>query len=110
MPERPDLEYVVPILERELSGLSITAVRVDKPVVLRMAVRDPVTVVVGRAITGVRRRAHFVVLSLAGEPPLQIVVAPMLAGRFVLAAPTAKPPADLAFTLALSDGRELRYR
>jgi len=34
----------------------------------------------------------------------------MLAGRFTLAAPGDKRPADLALTLGLSDGRELRYR
>ena len=38
MPERPDLDYVVPILDKELSGLTITSVRVKKPVVLRVAV------------------------------------------------------------------------
>ena len=110
MPERPDLEYVVPILERELTGKSIAGVRADKPVVLRVALREPVTVIVGRRIAGVRRRAHFVVFTLEGEPPLAIVVAPMLAGRFVLAVPSAPRPHDLALTLELSDGRELRYR
>jgi formamidopyrimidine-DNA glycosylase len=65
---------------------------------------------VGRVIREVRRRAHFVVLALDGAPPLEIVVAPMLAGRFALAAPTDRRPADLALTLSLSDGRELRYR
>ena len=110
MPERPDLEYVVPILDRELAGKAITSVRVDKPVVLRVAIRDPVTVVVGRAFTRVRRRAHFVIFDLAGEPALEIAVAPMLAGRFALASPGDRRPADVALTLALSDGRELRYR
>jgi formamidopyrimidine-DNA glycosylase len=110
MPERPDLEYVVPILDRELAGKSITGVHVDKPVVLRVALRDPVTVIVGRAIASVRRRAHFVIFALGGEPPLEVVVAPMLAGRFTLAAPADRKPADLALTLSLSDGRELRYR
>jgi formamidopyrimidine-DNA glycosylase len=113
MPERPDLEYVVPILDRELAGKAIAGVRVDKPVVLRVALRDPVTVVVGRVIAGVRRRAHFVVLALGGDPrdpPLEIAVAPMLAGRFAIASPGDRRPADLALTLALSDGRELRYR
>jgi formamidopyrimidine-DNA glycosylase len=112
MPERPDLEYVVPILARELAGATIAAVRVDKPVVLRVTVRDPVTVVVGRTIERVERRAHFVVFSLAGTPPLAIVVAPMLAGRFSIVTPGPKTrrPADLALTLELGDGRELRYR
>jgi formamidopyrimidine-DNA glycosylase len=110
MPERPDLEYVVPILARELEGKVITAVRADKPVVLRVALRDPVTVVVGRTIAGVQRRAHFVLFDLPGSPPLEIAVAPMLAGRFTLAKPEDRHPADLALTLSLSDGRELRYR
>lgn len=117
MPERPDLEYVVPILARELTGASITGVRVDKPVVLRVALRDPVEVVIGKTIGGVSRRAHFVILALhdgaAGpkaKPTLEIVFAPMLAGRFTLAAPADRRPADIALTLALSDGRELRYR
>jgi formamidopyrimidine-DNA glycosylase len=110
MPERPDLDYVVPILDRELARKSITGVRVDKPVVLRVALRDPVTVVVGRAVEGARRRAHFVILPLSGDPRLEIVFSPMLAGRFTLAKPDDKRPQDLALSLALSDGRELRYR
>jgi len=110
MPERPDLDYVVPILARELTGREIAAVRVDKPVILRVALRDPVTVIVGRAVASVRRRAHFVVLGLGGAPALEVVFAPMLAGRFTLARPDDRRPADLALTLALGDGRELRYR
>ncbi|APR79677.1 Formamidopyrimidine-DNA glycosylase [Minicystis rosea] len=110
MPERPDLEHVVPILDRELRGQTITDVRVDKPVVLRVALRDPVTVIVGRSITTVRRRAHFVIVGLGGDPALEIVVAPMLAGRFTIAKPDDRRPADLALTLSLGDGRELRYR
>ena len=110
MPERPDLDYVVPVLDRELAGLSIAAVRVDKPVVLRVALRDPVTVLVGRRIEHALRRAHFVRIELAGEPRLELVFAPMLAGRFTLAKPDDRRPADLALTLSLSDGRELRYR
>ena len=116
MPERPDLEYVVPLLERAALGKTIDAVRVDNPVVLRVALREPVGVVVGRTITSVRRRAHFVLFTLDGHsadgPPkdLEVVVAPMLAGRFTLAAPTDRRTADLAFTLLLSNGQELRFR
>jgi len=113
MPERPELDYVVPILARELSGLSITALRVDSPVVLRVALRETAAEVLpGAVIEGVIRRAHFVVFALRGSSgrALELVVAPMLAGRFALDAPSARRPADLALTLALSDGRELRYR
>lgn len=113
MPERPELDYVVPILARELRGLSIAGVRVDSPVVLRVALREHAgDVLPGAAIEGVIRRAHFVVFVLRGaaDRALELVVAPMLAGRFSLVAPDARRPADLALTLALSDGRELRYR
>lgn len=113
MPERPELDYVVPILARELTNLTITALRVDSPVVLRVALREPAAeVLLGATITGVTRRAHFVVLALRGaaDRALELVVAPMLAGRFSLGDPAAKRPADLALTLTLSDGRELRYR
>ncbi len=113
MPERPELDYVVPILARELSGRSITALRVDSPVVLRVALREPAAEVLpGAVIEGVIRRAHFVVFALRGSSgrALELVVAPMLAGRFSLDAPSARRSADLAFTLTLDDGRELRYR
>ncbi len=113
MPERPELDYVVPVLARELRGLSITGLRVDSPVVLRVALREPASELLpGAAIEGVIRRAHFVVFALRGSSgrDLELVVAPMLAGRFSLVAPDARRTADLALTLALSDGRELRYR
>lgn len=110
MPERPELDYVIPILAREIEGRTITQVRVTSPVVLRVALRDPVGVVVGRVIERVSRRAHFVLLGLGGEAPLVIAFAPMLAGRFTLARQGDRDSADLALTLGLGDGRELRYR
>lgn len=110
MPERPDLEYVVPILAEALVGSSIVAVRVDNPVVLRVALRDPVDVIVGRRISAVYRRAHFVVFALEGARSLEVVFAPMLAGRFTIAAPEARKPANLGLTLTTSTGRELRFR
>jgi formamidopyrimidine-DNA glycosylase len=108
MPERPDLEYVVPILARELRGARITGVRVKKPVVLRVAVPGKIDeLLTGRSFGAVERRAHFVIFELGD---LTLVVAPMLAGRFTLAPLEAKSPGDLAVALALEDGRELRYR
>jgi len=108
VPERPDLEYVVPILDRELRGLAVTSVRVPRPVVLRIAIRGkPEELLVGKKFEGALRRAAFVLFAL-GE--VEIAIAPMLAGRFSLCAPTERVPADLAVALGLSDGRELRYR
>lgn len=108
MPERPDLEYVVPILARELEGRAVTAVRVKKPVVLRVAVPGKLEgLVVGKRFGAVTRRAHFVVFAL---PPYELVIAPMLAGRFAFADVGGKGVGDLAVAFELDDGRELRYR
>lgn len=111
MPERPDLDYVVPILDRELAGRSIIGVKVRKPVVLRLAVQGtPEGLLIGRTIEAVRRRGHFVLFPLRDPAHLEIAVSPMLAGRFALADLGSKSPGDLAVALALDDGRELRYR
>jgi formamidopyrimidine-DNA glycosylase len=109
MPERPDLEYVLPILDQELRGRVIGDVRVRRPVVLRLAVPGGVgEALVGRRFLGVGRRAHFARFALDGDR--ELIVAPMLAGRFALAPAGARDPADLAVALLLDDGRELRYR
>jgi formamidopyrimidine-DNA glycosylase len=112
VPERPDLEYVVPILARELAGAEIVGVRVKKPVVLRLAVPGtPAEELVGRRIGQVSRRAHFVRFELSGGAAArEVVVAPMLAGRFLIARSGDKESADLAVTWELAGGRELRYR
>jgi formamidopyrimidine-DNA glycosylase len=88
---------------------------VAKPVVLRVAVPGKLDeLLVGRAFAGAARRAHFALFGLsddAGEGgPLELVVAPMLAGRFLIARAEDKSPADLAVAWRLADGRELRYR
>ena len=111
MPERPDLEYVVPILDRETRGLTIDAIDVRKPVVLRLTVAGtPEALLVGGRIESVTRRAHFVIFKLDGDRPLEIAVNPMLAGRFVIEPKRSRTRADVAIALELSDGRVLRYR
>jgi formamidopyrimidine-DNA glycosylase len=117
VPERPDLEYVVPILARELRGATIASARADRPVVLRVCLPERLEdLLPGAVVQGASRRAHFVVMPLGGPRALELVIAPMLAGRFVIARPSEgggplpRAPADLAFTLVLTDGRELRYR
>jgi formamidopyrimidine-DNA glycosylase len=111
MPERPDLEYVVPILNRETAGLRIEAVAVRKPVVVRLTVAGtPEGLLVGRRIEAVERRGHFFLFRLDGERALDIAVNPMLAGRFSLDPGRSRTRADVAVALSLSDGRVLRYR
>jgi formamidopyrimidine-DNA glycosylase len=111
VPERPDLEYVIPILNKELRGVTIDAVRIAKPIVLRLAVEGtPESLLVGRTFKSVARRAHFVLFDWKDDAPTELIIAPMLAGRFSLDQKGSKAPADTAVVLGLSDGRELRYR
>jgi formamidopyrimidine-DNA glycosylase len=114
MAERPDLDYWLPILERELAGRRICGVRVKKPVVLRLALPGtPAELLVGRRFGRVFRRGHFAVFELDGDEgraPADLVIAPMLAGRFALHAATGRAPGDLAVAFELDDARELRYR
>ncbi|WP_437965980.1 DNA-formamidopyrimidine glycosylase family protein [Sorangium sp. So ce260] len=112
MPERPDLEYVVPILARELAGATVAAARVDSPVILRVLLPERLDALLpGTDIRRVTRRAHAVVFELAGARALDLVICPMLAGRFSITLPgETRIPTDLAFSVALRDGRELRYR
>ncbi|WP_437632000.1 DNA-formamidopyrimidine glycosylase family protein [Sorangium sp. So ce854] len=112
MPERPDLEYVVPILARELTGATVAGVRADSPVVVRVLLPERLDALLpGEEIARVARRAHAVVFELGGPRALDLVISPMLAGRFSITLPGEKRiPTDLAFSLILADGREVRYR
>ena len=92
---------MVPILQRELPGLSILGTRVKKPVVLRA------TAPIAGRVEAVRRLAQCVIFEL---DEARLAISPMLAGRFQLARPEERDPADLAVAFTLSDGRELRYR
>jgi formamidopyrimidine-DNA glycosylase len=111
MAERPDLEYVVPILHKRLHGQRIVSVKVQKPIVLRVAVKgDAATLLQGQVIASVERRAHFVVFGFAESEldTLEMVVAPMLAGRFVFA--DGKLPRDAAVTWTFGNDETLVYR
>lgn len=114
MPERPDLAHQAPILDRELAGRTITDVHVGIPVVLRVAVQGrPTDLLPGHRFTGASRQLHFVRLPLAppdGADPLELVVHPMLAGRFQLVPASARMTKDTGVAWTLDDGRQLRYR
>lgn len=108
MPERPDLEYYVPILNERLRGQRIAKVTVQKPIILRVAVKgEPAPLLEGHVFRSVERRAHFVIFDFE-DPALQMVIAPMLAGRFLFA--EQKLPRDVAMTWALENQETLVYR
>ena len=121
MPERPDLDYQVPLLRAALVGRRVTAARLDDPVVLRnLLAGDPRRLLPGRELRAVERRSAFVVLTLGPtaeaeaelevEPELWLAIHFMLAGRFTITQAGSKVTKDTAFTLDLDDGRSLRFR
>lgn len=108
MPERPDLEYVVPALQRLLKDQGVQAVSVHNPVVMRQMVLGEVSeLLLGASVQSIRRRAHFVHFRLSG--PLDLVISPMLAGRFDYVSRDTRERKDLAFVLDFGE-MLLRYR
>lgn len=117
MPERPELDYQVPLLRERLVGRGVRGVTVHKPVVLRVAVPGtPQEILVGRRFLDVVRRAHVLVMPMTGpggargggalSQAIVLAVAPMLAGRFVS---DGKKRGDTALVLELDDGTALAY-
>jgi len=111
VPERPDLDYALPILHDQLQGSEIESATVLKPLVLRLAMEGPLSeVLAGHTFDAVRRHGHFVQFELSGQPAVDLIISPMLAGRLVVLDKAARKKADWALILALVDGRQLIYR
>jgi formamidopyrimidine-DNA glycosylase len=97
----PDLAILADAFDAALAGRAITAVRVSDPLVLR-ATPDQADGLVGEVLRGVGRRGKHLVFRFAGQ---DIWAAPMLTGRFGLAAPGAAKPRP-AVTVAFGQRAE----
>jgi len=106
MPELPDLLHIQAKLEERLRRRKVTAERLTSPVILRCLVRGNLSLLLGRTLEEIRRRAHFLVFRFEG---LDLAVNPMLAGRFRLASPEDRDEGSLGFALGFEDAGELRY-
>lgn len=105
MPELPDLLYVVQKLRERLLGRTVSGERLREPVLLRCLVRGNLSLLLGRTLLDLLRRSNFVILRFEG---FDLLVNPMLAGRFRLATPGEMEERALGFALEFSD-LELRY-
>jgi formamidopyrimidine-DNA glycosylase len=105
MPELPDLLHVLGKLRARLVGRTVTTERLREPVVLRCLVHGNLSLLLGRSLRDITRRAHFVIFHFDG---FDLAVNPMLAGRFKFAAPGGRDEAALGFALGFDDV-ELRY-
>jgi formamidopyrimidine-DNA glycosylase len=105
LPELPDLLYVRSRLEKALAGRSVAATRLRKPVVLRCLVAGDLDLLVGQTLKAIARRLHFLVFTFDAH---DLLVNPMLAGRFRIASAGDRDEATLAFALDFGE-TQLRY-
>jgi formamidopyrimidine-DNA glycosylase len=109
MPELPDLVYLENRLNEYLPGQKITAAEVQEPIVLRLLLPgDFAESLRGAQFQTVKRHGPFLTFSLSGDKDL--VVHPMLAGRFHWNDLAAKSPAACALSLRCeASGHTLHY-
>jgi formamidopyrimidine-DNA glycosylase len=99
VPELPDLAILADAFSAALAGRTVTGLRIVDPLVLR-ATPDQAAQLVGQVLRGVGRRGKYLVFRL---DRLDIWAAPMLSGRFGLAAPAAARP-RAAFAILFGPG------
>jgi formamidopyrimidine-DNA glycosylase len=114
MPELPELEALRLQLGPRLQGRLVTAVDVNpkKAHLLRYPVEAFAHELPYRRIAATRRRGKHLIFDLglaSGDDLRQLVINPMLGGRFQLAEAETRPPATYVFSLRLERGEELRY-
>ena len=78
MPELPDIVVYLEALERRVLGVTLDAVRIGSPFVLRTA-DPPLSAAAGRAVTSLRRLGKRIAFGLEGD--LHLVFHLMIAGR-----------------------------
>lgn len=106
MPELPEVEVVRRSLEPRLVGRAVTAARVLFPQLREPVPTAALKALAGRSILGVRRRAKYLLVDLAGDTT--VVVHLGMSGRLTLAPATAPRERHEHVALELSGGERLR--
>jgi len=108
MPELPDLEYIISVLGRKVAGRRILQARVRNPIVLRLGLPGTLPDLCrGRPLGRCWRHGHFLVLEVGGA--YDLIVNPMLAGRFRLCGSAEKDEGSLCVAFGFEGGEDLRY-
>jgi len=108
MPELPDLVYLEKRLPPLVVGRRIAAVEIKEPIVLRMLLPgDFATTLSGAEFTAVRRHGPFLVFSLSEAR--ELVIHPMLAGRFQWTRPNAKIAAGCALSFECETADQTKH-
>ena len=95
MPELPDLTIVAEAFQAALAGRRISSTSAPAPLAVRGTPAE-LADLVGRRVVAIRQRGKFLLIELDSG---QVVVNPMLTGRFQLAAPGVKLPTKTAVVL-----------
>jgi formamidopyrimidine-DNA glycosylase len=108
MPELPDLEIIREALTPRLTGQTITAIEVVRPLVVRdLTGQGFVQALTGQSFADVRRRGKILLFPLESE--LTLAINCKLAGRLQYAAPSDHRQAKTHVVWYLSNDQELRY-
>jgi formamidopyrimidine-DNA glycosylase len=108
MPELPEIEITVRLLDRALSGATIAYARAPGINTLK-SFAPPLDALSGREIDGLRRRGKQIIVEVGGEFALLMHL--MSSGRLQLFDKAAAPRDRTSRLLVgLTDGRELRLR
>jgi formamidopyrimidine-DNA glycosylase len=95
VPELPDLTIVAEAFDAALRGRPIESVSAPGPLAVRGTPAE-LEALVGQTVTAIRRRGKFLLIDLDRD---DVVVNPMLTGRFQLAGPGTKLPSKTAVVL-----------
>ena len=108
MPELPDLIYIEKKLNAALPGNKINDIVIKEPIILRVLVPDNYDIVLsGASFKSVYRKGPFLGFKL--DAGIEIIVHPMLAGRFMLTDGKGKAGRDLCLTINMESGSCLHY-
>jgi formamidopyrimidine-DNA glycosylase len=110
LPELPELELLREALTRYAAGKKILAVILNpsRAFVVRYPPQDFVRDLTGRTIVRIERQGKFLVFVFEDGGP-QLVINPMLSGRFSYCSRGARALAATCFTLQLSGGEDIRF-
>jgi formamidopyrimidine-DNA glycosylase len=110
MPELPELELLRTTLSERAAGATILSVVLDpkRAFIIRYPPMEFARELAGKTLSGVTRRGKFLIFSFV-DFDKQLVVNPMLGGRFALCSRAAPALPSTCFTLQLSKALDIRF-
>jgi formamidopyrimidine-DNA glycosylase len=110
LPELPELELLRTALTKYAAGKTIihVATNPSRAFVIRYPPVDFSRDLTGRKIAGIERRGKFLIFDFADRGP-QLIINPMLSGRFAYCSRAAPAIPSTCFTLQLSGAEDIRF-